>query len=264
MGASITTIGVDLAYDERIMSALARDSNGGHFFVADATGLPRIFDQEMDTLTRTIANQAEVTIDLAPGVFAEEVYDRVTVARGSQVVVPLGAFAAGEKKTVLVRLGVPRGAAGERPVAAVRLHYDDLVESRPGDCEGELAVRLSDDPSQLTPLDGVVSGRVSGSETAAALTEANDLVREGKPREARERLIAGKKTVAQRRARAAADCRSNAAACPDEDAEAKFDKAEQVLEKAGGGFGDDTKPASAPEPATQTRENAKDAFDMSN
>src|SRR5688572_6140594 len=87
LGASITTIGVDVDYDERLMSALARDSNGGHYFVEQADKLPGIFDTEMSTLTKTVANQAELVVDLAPGVFADQVFDRVTVGAGSQTII---------------------------------------------------------------------------------------------------------------------------------------------------------------------------------
>src|SRR5258706_6084503 len=102
------------------MAARARSSNGRHFFVADPAGLPSIFDQEMASLTKTVANRVELTVDLAPGVFAEHVFDRVNSGDGSQVVVPLGTFSGGDHKTVLVRLRVPRGPVGERPIAAVR------------------------------------------------------------------------------------------------------------------------------------------------
>jgi len=147
MGASITTIGVDVDYNERIMAALARDSNGRHFFVENPSGLASIFDREMETLASTVANNAELTVDFAPGVFAEHVYDRSSAASGSQVVVPLGAFAASDHKTVLVRLRVPRGSAGERPVAAVRLRFDDLTRGQPGASEGALVAQLTDDES---------------------------------------------------------------------------------------------------------------------
>ena len=188
MGASITTIGVDVGYDEKIMAALARDSNGDHFFVPDAATLPGIFDRTMATLTRTVAHHADLIVDLAPGVFVEHVYDRVTAGGGSQVIVPLGAFTAGDHKTALMRLRVPRGQAGERAIAAVRLRYDDLVTDQPGTCEGNLAVRTSTDAAQLTPLDGIVSARVSASETAEALENANVLFRGGRTDDA-TRLI---------------------------------------------------------------------------
>ncbi|HEU5057727.1 MAG TPA: VWA domain-containing protein, partial [Kofleriaceae bacterium] len=64
MGASITTIGVDVDYNERILAQLARDSNGRHFFVADPAGLAPVFDEEMRSLADTIATGAELTVDL--------------------------------------------------------------------------------------------------------------------------------------------------------------------------------------------------------
>ncbi|HVV84136.1 MAG TPA: VWA domain-containing protein [Kofleriaceae bacterium] len=184
LGASITTIGVDVGYDEKVMAALARDSNGDHFFVPDAATLPGIFDREMASLTRTVANHADLVVDLAPGVFVEHVYDRVSTGGSGQVIVPFGAFTAGDHKTALLRLQVPRGAAGEHAIATVRLRYDDLVTEKPGACEGNLALRTSTDAAEVTPLDGIVSARVSASETAEALENANELFRQGRTLEA--------------------------------------------------------------------------------
>jgi Ca-activated chloride channel family protein len=242
MGASVTTIGVDISYDEKIMSALARSSNGHHFFVADAAGLPPIFDKEMESLTKTVANRAELTVDLAPGVFADHVFDRSVTNNGDQIVVPLGTFAALDHKTLLVRLRVPRSGVGERPVAAVRLRYDDLAESKAGNCEGKLATRLTDDTSTLVPLDAVVSARLSGAETARTLETANALFRAGKADEARGLLL--QEQARQRVARKAAN--KWAPADKAEKIEATFEANEGRLSGAGSGF---APPASGARPA---------------
>jgi Ca-activated chloride channel homolog len=265
MGASITTIGVDVDYNERILSQLARDSNGRHFFVGDPSGLPPVFDEEMRSLADTIATGAELTVDLAPGVFADHVFDRPAVQRGSQMVVPLGAFAGSDRKTLLVRLRVPRGTAGERPVAAVRLHYNDLAEGGAGDCEGELVAQLSDDPSAIAPIDGLVSARVSSSETASTLQEANALFQAGRADEA-QGLIA-RKREALRHART-----KSASGGPL--ADKAFSKQDVILENAGTGFAQPPAPVAGAEPAAtppaaqrkgkeQVRNNQKDAFELS-
>src|SRR6185437_4154300 len=57
-GISVTTIGVDVDYNEKIMSAIAVDSNGRHYFVADPSGLPRVFEEEARSLTSTVASNA--------------------------------------------------------------------------------------------------------------------------------------------------------------------------------------------------------------
>jgi Ca-activated chloride channel family protein len=263
MGASITTIGVDVDYNERILSQLARDSNGRHFFVGDPSGLPPVFDEEMRSLADTIATGAELTVDLAPGVFADHVFDRPAVQRGSQMVVPLGAFAGSDRKTLLVRLRVPRGAAGERPVAAVRLHYNDLAEGGAGDCEGELVAQLSDDPSAIAPIDGLVSARVSSSETASTLEEANALFQAGRAGEARG-LISRKREALRHAAKTAGPLADKA-----------FSKQDVILENAGTGFAQPPAPTAGAEPAAtppraeqrkgkeQVRNNQKDAFELS-
>jgi Ca-activated chloride channel family protein len=281
MGASITTIGVDVDYNERIMAALARDSNGRHFFVQNPSGLASIFDREMETLASTVANNAELTVDLAPGVFAEHVYDRASAANGSQVVVPLGAFSATDRKTLLVRLRVPRGSAGERPIAAVRLRFDDLSRGQPGASEGALVAQLTEDESQVTPLDGLVSARLSSSETAEALEQANALFRSGRADDARK-LVEDKVGVLGRR-RVSAKVAVPAGRAGDLDD--SFSRQTRALEKASTGFAqppvasrpatiaaDPSAEAAAPPPAAdqerdrkgkvQIRENQKDAFDL--
>ena len=265
LGASITTIGVDVGYDERIMAALARDSNGDHFFVPDAGTLPGIFDRAMASLSRTVANRTELVVDLAPGVFAEHVYDRVSSGGSGQVVIPFGAFASGDHKTALLRLRVPRGAAGERAVAAVRLRYDDLVTDKPGQCEGQLAVRASSDGAELTPLDAVVSARVSASEAAEALETANRLFRDGRAADA-TRLIQQQSTrihMEHMRARKMVDPMRMGAL---DDA---FNVQAAAMGKADQGFRPTT-PAAAPpavgsRPAeAQARSNQADALILSN
>lgn len=274
MGASITTIGVDIDYNERLMAALARDSNGRHFFVQEPSGLPSIFDREMETLASTVANNAELTVDLAPGVFAEHVYDRASAANGNQVVVPLGAFATADRKTLLVRLRVPRGAAGERPVAAVRLRFDDLTSGQPGASEGALVAHLTDDDSRITPLDGLVSARLSSSETAEALEQANALFRAGRADAAR-RLVDAKVGVlgtTRSAARRAAPVGRGA------ELDRAFERQTRALEKASTGFAQP--PTASADPAAtvpadarsederarpakvQIRDNQKGAFDL--
>ena len=54
-GVAISSIGVDVDYNERVMLALARESNGRHHFVERATDLARVFDEELRSLVQTIA-----------------------------------------------------------------------------------------------------------------------------------------------------------------------------------------------------------------
>lgn len=187
-GVNITTIGVDVDFNEKILSALAQESNGRHYFAENDAGLSRIFEEEAEALKSTVASGAEVEIELAQGVELDRVFDRTFRRAGNKVIVPLGSFSRGEVKTVLLKVRVPGAAAGELKVADVDMTYRDLVASTDGRCSGKLALEITDDPAQASDLDAVVAGRAQRSETAAALKQANFLFQQGRLDEAKRKL----------------------------------------------------------------------------
>jgi len=63
---SITSIGVGLNYNERILSALSRESGGRSYFAPDEQSLQGIFDAETKTLGSVVATSAEARIELGP------------------------------------------------------------------------------------------------------------------------------------------------------------------------------------------------------
>ncbi len=187
-GLSISTIGVDLDFDEKVMAAIANESNGRHYFVANPSGLPSIFAQEFDSLLASVASDAELSIELPPGVEVEQVFDRTFRREGSKVIVPFGTFSAKQEKTVLMKLRVPADREGLQPVVDVKLAYRDLMQKNEGSCTGTLAVAVSDDPTAPKDLDPFVAARLERSRTAQTLTDANLLFEQGRITEARARL----------------------------------------------------------------------------
>lgn len=237
---AISSIGVDVDYNERVMFAVAQSSNGRHYFVENEAGLPRIFDEELDSLVRTVASRAEVELDLAPGVQLLEVMDRSFTRDGNRIFVPFGAFAQGDNKTLLVRLRVPRGDTGDRQVAEVRMRYEDLTTARPGDCQGTLVARLTDDGRELSPLDPLVESRVARTETSAALRRANELFAEGDVAAARRTLDSSRSRIRDRKSAASTNADASQAPLVDQDFETQL----SALEEAEQGFS-----AAAAEPA---------------
>jgi Ca-activated chloride channel homolog len=186
-GVTVTTIGVDVDYNERMMTAIAQATNGRHYFVASPEGLPAIFDRELSGLERSVARAAKVELDLAPGVELVELADRDFSRDGSHLSVALGSFSAGEERSVLARVRVRADAATEQPILSARLSYDDLALGRPAQSSGELVLKLTDDGSR-SPLDPEVLEHVQRSDTASALTDANGLFEAGDAPAARERV----------------------------------------------------------------------------
>jgi Ca-activated chloride channel family protein len=202
---SVSAIGVDVDYNERIMSAIARHSNGRHAFVENAAGLPAVFADELRSLLRSVAAGAELRVELGPGVQLLQLFDRTFRREGNTLLVPLGSFSEGDDKTLLIKLRLPRGSAGERELARVRLRFDDLEDGESTVTEGRLAVELTADPTGVsTELDPFVAARVLRAETAAVLTEANEKFARGDVTGARTLLAAKRQVVAARGQTAAA------------------------------------------------------------
>lgn len=248
-GITISTIGVDVDYNERVMSAIAEEANGRHHFVENAAKLNSIFDEELKSLANTVADEAELSVSLAPGVRVLQVYDRSFRRQGDRLIVPIGAFSAGDERTFLMKVSVPAGSAGTRPIADVHLAYRDLTLGRAGSCEGSLSQILVADRSQLSPLDPLVANRVERSETASTLANANQLWKEGQAERARDLLA---QASAKKRA-----ARNEILALPIEsetkgasDIAADFDRQEEVLAKAQEGFAQPP-PGVAPAPAAR-------------
>lgn len=187
-GIGVTTIGVGVTYNQRILGIIAQESGGGHHFIENASSLDRVFLAEAEKLRSTVAIDVEATLELAEGVELDQVFDRTFQRRGQKIVIPLDAFARGDTQTVLLKVRVPSHLPGAEPVADVHLAYRDLVKGEDGRCDGKLGVVIRTDPSGASPLDGVVAGRLQRSATAAALLEANVLFEQGKIEEAQRKL----------------------------------------------------------------------------
>lgn len=225
---SVTSIGVDVEYNERVMSTLALESNGRHYFVENAAALPRIFDQEVAALTRTVAVDAELRFDPGPGVEVVTVHDRAHRREGRAVLVPLGTFAAEDEKTLLARLRVPAGLAGTRPVGDFTLRYRDLTDGSQVTQQGTLGIAVKDGLSAPGELDPAVELRRSRSEARRALEEANQLYQAGRVEEARA------KVRGQAEATRAAAAKAPAAAPK---AAGEYARQAEALERADDGFG---------------------------
>ena len=197
-GVTISTIGLGLDFDERVMTQIAAEGNGQHYSVETASTLGAIFSQEFDELLASVASDAELAIELPQGVEVDEVFDRTFRREGQRVIVPFGTFSAKQEKTVLMKLKVPADQDGVQPVADVRLTYRDLVSKGDGGCEGKLAVMVSSDPNEVQKdLDPFVATRLERSRTAQTLSEVNRLFEDGKVKEALDRLKKQEDNVAK-------------------------------------------------------------------
>ena len=259
-GISVSTIGVDLAFDERVMAAIAQESNGRHFFVPDPSALSQAFDEELGALQTAVASDAELTLEPAPGVVVDEVFDRSFRREPGRIIVPLGAFDAKQEKTVLVSVHVPVDADGSEPVVRMSLGYRDVLRRQDDRCAGSLALDVRDDGTEQRDLDPFVAARVDRSRTAHALLEANELFSQGRSGEARTQLARRQAELAKDAPRAVAEAAAlpTATAGLARDVKSDFGDQEKALAQAQAGLGAaaSAAPAAGPPAATPAARSA--------
>jgi Ca-activated chloride channel family protein len=173
--------------------------------------------------------------------------------------VPLGTFARGDEKSVLLRLRVNRADAGDRPIADVRLRYRDLVEETEGTCEGELLAVVTDDPREVSPLDPLVEARLARAETVAALATANSQFARGDVLSARRTLQENRSRIRTR----ASSSGSRASAKDKSRLDADFAGQIGALQRAESGFEEAERAApAAPAQSREGRASVKSNADL--
>jgi Ca-activated chloride channel family protein len=130
-GTQVTAIGVGLDYDERTLNALAMQSSGRTYHLAEPGALAGILERELGLLQASRATAAFVEVVPAPGVQllgADGLRADRIGAGGLRI--PLGTLFGGQHRELLVKVRVTDASLtdAKRPLASVRLHFLDPAE----------------------------------------------------------------------------------------------------------------------------------------
>lgn len=127
-GISVTTLGLGLDYNEDLMAALARRSDGNNYFIENSSDLATKFAFEFDDVTSVVAQEVTVRITCAPGVRPVRVLGREADITGQTVTAYLNQVYGGQEKYLLLEVEVPAGADGtRRGIADVAVTYANMA-----------------------------------------------------------------------------------------------------------------------------------------
>lgn len=174
-GVSVSTVGVGASYNEDLLTELAFLSNGLHHFVKTDLDIPRIFEEEAETLATTVATDVTVRFRLGANVEPVRVFGREAKRTGSVMEIPLGAIAVGQTRTVLLEVRVP-ASLGDHELGNVELSYRD-AETEHTLMEPSAIVEVADGSDG--DMDPLVAMRLQRSHTASALDQATVLFKKG-------------------------------------------------------------------------------------
>ncbi|MEI6535914.1 MAG: VWA domain-containing protein [Verrucomicrobiaceae bacterium] len=123
-GITVTTLGLGLDYNERLMSKLAQMSDGNHAFIKDPKELASVFQEEFGDILSVVAQDLRVVIQCAEGVRPVRVLGREADIRGERVEVTMNQLRAGQEKYALLEVELPAGRADtDQTVADIEANY---------------------------------------------------------------------------------------------------------------------------------------------
>lgn len=189
-GVMISTVGVGLDYNERLMSDLARAGEGNNYFVHHPRTLPKIFEEEIGNLVSTVARGVTLTIELPAEVQLRRVLGRHHRQDGDRLEIDFHDLAGGQTKYTVLELDVPAGTAGE-DLEALRgqVAYRRANDNTAGEARGRSVIRYTESAEEAenaTRHD--VRDAWAELRQAEVQEEVLDLVADGRKDEAQDRL----------------------------------------------------------------------------
>ena len=193
-GIATTTLGLGTDYNEDLMTSVANHGGGNYYFVERSEDLASILDQELDQMMSTVAGGATLELSLKDGVTIEEVFGYAWSQKGKRTEIRLGDLFAGQRRSVLVKLRVPR-TVGSKALGDFTLLYDDMTQ---GGERGSLNTRANIEVTSDRKLvrdnrNDEVEARIGEIELATRMQEAARMVEEGRYDDARGILHSAKK-----------------------------------------------------------------------
>lgn len=207
-GMAVSTVGLGLGYNEDLMAALARRSDGNTYFVENSRDLPHVFAQEFGDAMNVVARELLVEVRFPVGITPLRVIGREGHVEAQRVEVRMNQLYGGREQFALIEVRVQSGRSAEsRELARAELSYQAEV--------GAPRVRFSDDVQVTFTRDQeVVRERANRqvqtdyslnrlAEVKEKVIELNDQGREDEARHELESLAASQRELSVSYANAA-------------------------------------------------------------
>lgn len=180
MGIQVTTIGVGMDYDERLMLTVAMRGAGRFYHLAEAGQMANILAQELDFLNHTVATGAILEIVPVAGVQILGAEGIEVRHEGNRVLLPLGALYSSQRREVLLRVHADTSTAGARALGQVRLRYADPNGANERSREVAVGYRVTDSPAAVaSSQDDRVAGLVQTFAQVSAQRQAAEMLNHG-------------------------------------------------------------------------------------
>ena len=189
-GISVTTLGMGIDYDTRLMTQLARDTGGSFTYIEKPDQVSKVFDDELAKMTTIVGRNLQLAIQPGPGVTILP-GPGLSAAGDGKFYTTIGDLPADESRDIMVPIAVTaRGDKSAVELVEGTLSFDDMIGSSGRQTRSAyVGIKASSDAAQVhaavNPALEVMRVRAAA---AAAILEAMDLARAGNVTAARKRI----------------------------------------------------------------------------
>ncbi len=188
-GVSVSTMGIGLNYNEKLMAEIANQGAGNYYFVEDSKKLAEIFGKEFRTLSQAVARNTKLQIDIGPGVELLALHGFPHKAKDGKVTVNLGTFYARQHKDLLLDLSVSARGEKRRDIITAKLAFADVTQdNKRVHSNATLAAVGTQDAKRLAQVDKSVMRRVEQIVYAQNVDQATDAYEKGQKEQAQKIL----------------------------------------------------------------------------
>jgi Ca-activated chloride channel family protein len=143
-GISVTTIGLGLGYNEDLMTQLAYNSDGSHYFAESANELSGVFDSEFGRALSVVAQEIQIKIKCARGIRPIRLLGRQGQIEGQKVEVFINHLYSEHEKFIMLEVEVPETAKGhKRTIATYDVSYSNLKTHTSDRISSQVDVKFS-------------------------------------------------------------------------------------------------------------------------
>jgi anti-anti-sigma factor len=185
-GVTSTAIGFGSDFNEKDLTAIAREGQGRFYYVDSPDAAPNVFLEEFGELARVFGQNLEVALSCSDPLPAPEVLSDLRFERKERAaIVRVGDVLEHDRRQVLFRIALPAvprpegGPAAEREVAALSVRYD-AVRGKFGPRSHALPVRVAfsdegpDEPDAGVLREASMARLAHWKREAAARAESQD------------------------------------------------------------------------------------------
>lgn len=130
LGLTISTVGVGLDYNEDLLQNIAECGRGTYYYIENPIQMKEIFQEELNSIFKTVAKNIEIKFIGSDIVSNSEVYGYLSKRDSNNIDVSVSNMYGGEEKLVLLKLKINPKQKGKQKLGAIKVTYYDCQKDK--------------------------------------------------------------------------------------------------------------------------------------